>query len=153
MAKEMQLEKSIIINQPSQSVFAYLKLTMNQEYFSVWNMTDPNKATTTNGIDGTVGFVYSWDSKNKNVGAGSQKIIGISEGNKIEYEITFLRPMKNIGNSSFTIESINDTQTKVTWDFKCPTKFPMSLFKGMFQKMLGKDISKSLENLKNNLEK
>lgn len=153
MASVMQLNKSIIINKSAHEVFEYLKLTRNQEFFSVWNMTDPNKVTTTNGVDGTVGFIYTWDSKNKNVGAGSQKIINITDGKKIDYEITFLKPMNNVGHSSFIIDKINESETKVTWDFNCTTKFPMSLFKGFFQKMLGKDISKSLENLKSNLEK
>jgi uncharacterized membrane protein len=148
MATEMIVVKSIIINKPTRDVFDFLKLTLNQEQFSVWNMKDPDKATTTTGADGTEGFVYTWDSKIKDVGAGSQKITKIIDGQQIEYELAFERPMKNTGTSKFIIESEGDNQTRVTWEFRGPMKFPMSLLKGMIEKMLGKDITQSLENLK-----
>ncbi|NVN95769.1 MAG: SRPBCC family protein [Bacteroidetes bacterium] len=153
MAKEIIVEKSIIIDKPSLEVFNLLKITKNQENFSVWNMKDPNKETTSTGTDGTVGFNYTWNSKNNSVGAGSQKIITLIEGELIEYDLKFERPMKNVGKSKFAIQSLSSTQTKVTWTFLGPTKFPMSLFKRIFQKMLGKDIIQSLENLKILLEK
>jgi uncharacterized membrane protein len=153
MAKEMIVEKSIIIDKPSLEVFNLLRITKNQENFSVWNMKDPNKEITSTGTDGTVGFIYTWNSKNNSVGAGSQKIITLIEGELIEYDLKFERPMKNLGRSKFSIQSLSSTQTKVTWTFLGPTKFPMSLFKGIFQKMLGKDIIQSLENLKLLLEK
>ncbi|MEI8203303.1 MAG: SRPBCC family protein [Bacteroidota bacterium] len=153
MAKEMIVEKSIIIDKPSLEVYNFLKITKNQENFSVWNMKDPNKETTSTGTDGNVGFIYTWNSKNNSVGAGSQKTITLIEGELIEYDLKFERPMKNTGRSKFAIQSLPGTQTKVTWTFLGPTKFPMSLFKGIFQKMLGKDIIQSLENLKLLLEK
>jgi uncharacterized membrane protein len=153
MAKEMIVEKSITINKPSREVFDFLKITKNQETFSVWNMKDPTKETSSSGIDGAEGFSYSWNSKNKSVGAGSQKIKKLIDGLSIEYELNFEKPMKNTGTSKFIIESISTNQTKVIWDFRGPTKFPMSLFLGAIKKMLGKDISQSLENLKSNLEK
>ena len=153
MASEMVIEKSINIERTSQFVFDFLKLTRNQDRFSVWNMKDPNKETKHIGTDGTVGFVYSWNSKDNSVGAGSQKVLNIVEGTQIEYELTFERPMKNVGVSKFLIESIANNETKVTWTFSGPVKFPMSLMKGMIEKMLGKDISQSLDNLKALLEK
>ena len=38
----MKIEKSIKINKSSGLVFDYLKMTRNQDNFSVWNMADPN---------------------------------------------------------------------------------------------------------------
>jgi uncharacterized membrane protein len=152
MAKEMVVVQSIVINKPSSVVFDFLKYARNQEQFSVWNMKDPNKETQTNGTDGTVGFTYSWNSKDKSVGVGSQTISKIFEGQTIEYKLNFEKPMKNTGDSKFVVEAITETQTSVTWDFRGPTKFPMSLFSGLISKMLGKDIAQSLTNLKNKLE-
>ena len=153
MAKEMIVEKSIVIGKSNQEVFNFLKITKNQETFSVWNMKDPSKKTTSVGTDGTVGFTYSWDSKDKSVGAGSQKITNLEDGKKIAYELNFERPMKNTGTSGFIIESLGSNESKVTWEFRGPTKFPMSLFAGLFKKMLGKDMAQSLDNLKGRLEK
>jgi len=152
MAKEIIVEKYVVINKPAPEIYNYLILLANQEKFSVWNMADPAKRVNYEGTDGTVGFIYSWDSKIKNVGAGSQEIKRLVEGKEIECELRFERPMKNVGTTKFTLEKVTENQTKVGWDFRGPTKFPMSLFKGIFQKMLGKDIAKSLENLKGILE-
>jgi hypothetical protein len=68
MAKEMIVEKSILIASSSQAVFDFLKITKNQERFSVWNMKDPAKETSSVGIDGTEGFIYSWNSKKEKCG-------------------------------------------------------------------------------------
>ena len=153
MAKEMIIEKSIGINKPKNEVFEYLKYVKHQDEFSVWNMADPNKKAVYTRTDGKVGFVYSWESKNKNVGVGSQEIKNIIDGESILYELRFEKPMKNIAESKFVLKTISSNVTQVSWNFKGPTKFPMSLFASLFKKMLGKDMSKSLENLKMRLEK
>jgi hypothetical protein len=149
----MNIEKSIEIKRNSKVVFDYLRLTKNQDNFSVWNMTDPDMNKKHQGTDGTIGFIYSWDSTMKNVGAGEQEITGIEEGKSIDYTIRFFRPMQNTGKSKFQITSTGDESSSVVWIFDSPSKFPMSLFSPIFKKMLGKDIEKGLVNLKNILEK
>jgi hypothetical protein len=148
----MKIEKSIDINRNSKEVFDYLKLTKNQDSFSIWNMTDPSMKKEYRGTDGTVGFIYGWDSTNKNVGAGEQEITGIDEEKRIEYAIRFFRPMKNTGKSEFLIASRGEKVTSLVWTFDSPSKFPMSLLSPMFKWMLGKDLEKGLENLKEILE-
>jgi uncharacterized protein YndB with AHSA1/START domain len=149
----MKIEKSITINKSSRLVFDYLKITGNQDNFSVWNMADPNMKKTHTGTDGTVGFKYSWDSTVKNVGAGEQEITAIENGKSIDYTIKFFRPMQNTGKTKFQITSLGDESTSVVWIFDSPSKFPMSLFSPIFKKMLGKDLEKGLINLKSILEK
>ena len=104
------------------------------------------------GTDGTVGFIYCWDSTNKNVGAGEQETTGIDEGKRIEYAIRFFRPMKNTGKSNFLITSKGEKVTTLAWTFDSPSKFPMSLLSPIFKRMLGKDLEKGLGNLKEILE-
>ena len=149
----MKIEKSIEIHKSSKLVFDYLRITKNQDNFSVWNMNDPDMKKTHQGKDGTVGFIYSWDSTMKNVGAGEQEITGIEEGKSIDYAIRFFRPMKNTGKSKFQITSLGEERSSVGWIFDSPSKFPMSLFSPIFKKMLGKDLEKGLNNLKSILEK
>ena len=153
MAKDMIIEKNVSVNKNINEVFNFLKQTKNQDRFSVWNMKDPNMKRDYSGTDGTKGFVYSWDSKDKNVGAGSQEIKNISEGNRIDYELRFIRPMQNTAASSFVLNKIDENSTSVTWTFQSPTKFPMSLFAPIFKNMLGKQLNQSLQNLKALLEK
>ena len=153
MAKDMIIEKNVSVNKNINEVFNFLKQTKNQDRFSVWNMKDPNMKRDYSGTDGTKGFVYSWNSKDKNVGAGSQEIKNISEGNRIDYELRFIRPMQNTAASSFVLDKIDENNTSVTWTFQSPTKFPMSLFAPIFKNMLGKQLNQSLQNLKALLEK
>ena len=152
MAKEMFIEKSVVINKDVHEVFSFLQVTKNQDKFSVWNMKDPTMKKTYTGIDGTKGFKYAWDSKDKNTGAGEQEITGIEEDTLIRYHITFDRPMKNEATTEFRIDKVRENQTSVTWAFASPTKFPMSLLTFLFKGMLGKQIEKSLGNLKTLLE-
>lgn len=152
MAKEIKIDKTVTINKPRQVVFDYIKYCRNMENYSVWNMADPDKKTETKGQDGTPGFVYSWDSKNKNVGAGEQEILHLEDGKSIDYALRFQRPMKNTAASKYTLNDSQEGQTNVTWSFVGPVNFPMSLFSGFLAKMLGKDMQKSLDNLKRLLE-
>lgn len=153
MAKVMTIERSVSINKNISDVFDYLKETKHQDAFSVWNMKDPNSKKTYSGVDGTKGFVYTWDSKDKAVGAGSQEITNIAEGSRIDYELRFERPMKNIATSGFVLNKEGESSTNVTWSFVSESKFPMSLFAPIFKRMLGKQINQSLLNLKALLEK
>jgi hypothetical protein len=149
----MKIEKSIEIGKSSGEVFDYLKYTRNQDNFSVWNMADPAMKKEYKGTDGTVGHIYRWDSTNKNVGAGEQEIISIDEGKKIGYELRFIRPMRNVGKSYFLINGEGDKSTSVVWTFDSPTKFPYSLLAPLFKRMMGNDLQKGLDKLKNILEK
>ena len=106
MAKEMIIEKNVSINKNINEVFNFLKQTKNQDQFSVWNMKDPGMKKSHSGSDGTKGFIYSWDSKDKNVGAGAQEITNINEGSRIDYELRFLRPMQNTATSAFILKQV-----------------------------------------------
>ena len=149
----MKIEKSIDIRRNGSEVFNYLKLTKNQDNFSVWNMADPGMKKEFHGTDGTAGFVYTWDSVNKNVGAGEQETKAVVDGKSIEFEVRFFRPMQNTGKALFRIDKKSENITGVTWIFDSPSKFPYSLLAPIFKKMLGKDLEKGLINLKGILEK
>ena len=106
------------------------------------------------GNDGTVGFISAWDSQMKDVGKGEQEIMKIVEGERIEYELRFLKPFAATNFADFTFEAISDSQTKVKWGFSGRMKYPMNLFlliKDM-EGILGKDLQMGLDKLKANLE-
>lgn len=155
LKKEFFIERSIVIQKPKQDVFNYLKLLKNAEQFNKWMMTDPAMKKMLTGVDGTRGFVYAWDSANKNAGAGAQEIIEISEGERIDYELRFERPFKNVAYSSLITSAPSPQQTKVTWNFHGKMNYPFNLMHVLLNlsNMLGKDLEISLNNLKNILEK
>jgi hypothetical protein len=122
---------------------------------NVWAKIDPTMKTEFRGTDGTIGFVSAWDSPNKDAGSGEQEITGINEGNRIDYEIRFFKPMKSTDKAFMSFESINDSVTKVKWGIYGKLKYPMNisfLFMDM-DAMLGKDLEGGLNNLKALLEK
>lgn len=151
--KDFTLEKEIIIDQPKQKVFDYLKLIRNQEKYSVWVMKDPNIKIVYTGTDGTPGFTSSWESNDKNVGVGEQEIKKITEGESMEVEIRFKKPFEGTNYSLTTLTALSDTQTKLQNSFYGRSKFPMNIMNLLMDKLVGKDMQQNLVNLKTNLEK
>jgi len=155
LSNDYAIEREVIINRPLSEVFDYAKLVRNSENWSKWVMTDPNAKKTFKGTDGTVGFVYGWDSENKNLGQGEQEITAIKEGERIDFELRFIKPFENKSNAALTTESVNGNQTKVKWYFMGERGYMMKLmhFILRLEKMLGNDMAISLTNMKNDLEK
>jgi hypothetical protein len=152
--KEYSIEREISINKPKKVVFDYIKLLKNQNYYSKWQMMDPDMNQDYSGIDGTVGFSSSWDSNDKRVGKGEQKIKKIIEGERIEFDIHFIKPFEGIAIAYMITEPLSEKKTKVKWGFYSTMKYPMNmmlLFMNM-DKMVGNDLSTGLTNLKNILE-
>ena len=78
--KAYVIERKVTINRPKEVVFDYIKYIGNSEKYSKWVMADPNSRRQRIGADGTVGFIYKWDSDRKDVGKGEQEIVKIVEG-------------------------------------------------------------------------
>jgi uncharacterized protein YndB with AHSA1/START domain len=153
--KEYAVEREIVINKPKADVFAYILALKNQDNFSVWAMRDPNMKKEFKGTDGTVGFVSAWDSQNEHVGKGEQEIKKITPGERIDYELRFIKPFEATDYAYMSTEAVTENQTKVKWGFNGKMPYPMNLmllFMDM-DKMLGKDLEAGLNNLKGILEK
>src|SRR3954471_21016115 len=92
--KDYSVFREIVINKPVQQVFDYIRFLKNQDNYSVWNQLDPTMKKTYAGTDGTVGFMYAWDSNNKQAGKGEQAITEISEPKKIGMDLHFIKPFE-----------------------------------------------------------
>lgn len=150
--KGYNVQRNITINRPVNEVFNYVKHIKNQDHYSKWNMTDPNMTRNFTGEDGTVGFIYAWDSTHKNAGAGAQEIVRIVENDRIGTEIRFERPFRNVGHAYMITEPASDGLTRVTWGMIGKNKYPMNLMNLIIGGLLGKDMETSLNNLKRILE-
>lgn len=148
------IERSVLINKPKQDVFNYVKMLRNQDYYSKWVMKDPGMKKDFRGTDGTEGFVYAWNSTDKNAGEGEMEIKKITGQDRIDMEIRFERPMKAVSEAVFVLES-SGNKTNAKWSFKSEMKYPFNAMMLLipFEKMLGKDMDESLALLKSNLEK
>ncbi len=152
--KELKAEKEIVINKPNAIVFDYVKLLKNQNNYSKWTTMDPAMKKEFKGADGTVGFVSAWDSDNKDVGKGEQEITKIV-GNRIDYELRFLKPTKATNYAFMRTEPLTDSTTKVIWGFNGKMNYPLNIMNLFFdaEKMVGDDFAIGLDNLKRILEK
>ena len=155
LQNEYVIERSIIIDKSSQEVFNYIKLLRNSVYYNKWVMLDPDLKKDFKGTDGTVGFIYYWDSNNKQVGKGEQEITGISEGNRVDYEIRFKKPFEGSSAAYIITVAKPGNQTEVSWVFKGTGTYMMKLMHLLLnlKKVLGNDLATSLLNLKTVLEK
>ncbi|ACU58619.1 SRPBCC family protein [Chitinophaga pinensis] len=153
--KNYGIEREIVINQPKQVVFDYIKLLKNQNDYSKWAMMDPGMKKTYNGTDGTVGFISAWESDKKEVGKGEQEIKKITEGERLDFELRFYKPFESTEQAYMTTEAVSPSQTKVKWGFNGHMGYPsnlMLLFMD-FEKMIGDDLQTGLTRLKGVLEK
>lgn len=152
--KSYTIERSILINRPADEVYDYLRHLKNQDLFSKWVMRDPNMKKTYRGEDGSVGFVYAWEG-NKQAGKGEQEIKLLEPGKRIEAEVRFEKPFKAVAQTPFVIQQTETGQSKVIWGMHSSMNYPMNsmLLIMNMDKLLGKDLEISLDNLRRLLEK
>ena len=153
--KDYAVEREIVINKPKQEVFDYIKFIKNQDNYSVWNMKDPNSKKTYKGEDGTAGFIYGWESTNKEVGTGEQEIVKIVDGDRVDMQLRFKVPFEAEDDAYMVTEDAGAGATKVKWGFKGSLKYPFNLFLLVMDmdKELGGALDQGLSNLKGIMEK
>jgi len=153
--KEYVIEREVAINRPKQDVFDFVRILKNQDHYNKWWMMDPNVIKSFKGTDGTVGFVAAWDSANKKVGKGEQEVKKITAGERIDFEIRFIKPFEGVADTYMTTETAHENKTKVKWVFSGKYNYPMNIMLVIMNmdKLLGKDMEESLSNLKAILEK
>ena len=116
---------------------------------------DPAMKKEYRGTDGTVGFISTWDSTNKKVGKGEQEIVTILDGERIDFNLRFIKPFPGEAKAYMSTESIDENKTQVRWGLESGMKYPLNimlLFMNM-DKMMGNDLETGLANLKAILEK
>jgi hypothetical protein len=152
VSRKYRVQSDVVIRRNKEDVFDYIRYLKNQDFYSKWVMSDPHKKTEFRGTDGSVGFVYVWDSENKSAGKGEQEIVNIDKDQNVDVEIRFEKPFEGIAQTRMSTEGISEGQTKVSWSMEGEQKYPMNLMNLFMGKMLVKDMDTSLTNLKNILE-
>jgi hypothetical protein len=151
---DLHVEREVVIDKPKDVVFEDLKYVKNHERWSPWFKRDPNLVKAYRGEDGTVGFVNSW-SGNDQVGVGEQEIKKIAEGERIDYELRFKKPMEDTSKAYLITEAVGENQTKVKWGMQGKTPFPGNVICMLMnmKQSLAKDFDEGLGMLKTELEK
>ena len=152
--KDYVIEREVVVKKPKSDVFKYVKFIKNQDYYSKWVMRDPIMRKSYSGTDGTQGFIYAWDSDQKDAGKGEQEIKRIVDNEQIATEIRFERPFKNVSHALMVVKDAGSDHTNIKWSFASSMKYPLNamLLFIDFEKLLGKDMESSLVRLKGILE-
>ncbi|WP_083750242.1 SRPBCC family protein [Rhodohalobacter halophilus] len=150
---EFSVERSVVIDQPKEVVFDYIRYLENQNSYSVWVARDPGIRLEYRGTDGTVGAVSAWNGSEES-GSGEQEITGIAEGERVDFELRFFEPFESTSYAYKSTESVSENQTLVTWGMYGSFPRPMNLMLLFFdlEEAIGDDYETGLENLKQILE-
>lgn len=154
--KDFAVEKEVVVNKPKAPVFDYLKHVKNQANYNTWWLMDPGMKLDYKGEDGTEGFVAAWDSdKSGGPGKGEQTIKKIAEGERIDIELHFIKPLESYSPSYLVTDSIAPGQTRVKWGVSGKMAYPfnfMRVFMSM-DDMMGNALQEGLVKMKDIVEK
>lgn len=146
------VQREITISKPTADVYDYVRFLRNQEQYNKWVMQDPGMKKQFTGTDGNEGFIYAWDSQNKNAGKGEQEIKKLVPGKTVSSEVRFEKPMKAVSTLDMQLQPVTNG-TRILWVMNGYSKYPMNFMNLFMNKMLGGDMETSLVTLKNILEK
>jgi hypothetical protein len=142
-----QLERSIEIDAPRDTVYKQIRFAKNFEIWSPWRGLDPNQKTIISENDGEVGATYSWEG-NDEVGKGKQTLL-YQTPDSIHIEVQRIEPWKGTSPSTFKLVDRGD-KTFVTWKFDMYIGRPWNAL-AMLTNVntgVGKDYERGLGNLK-----
>jgi hypothetical protein len=142
------VERSATMNAPGDAVFAQVNDFHKWTAWSPWEKLDPQMKRTFEGPESGVGAFYGWTG-NKDVGAGSMKIIESTPPGQVVIDLEFLKPFKSSCVTTFTLAP-EGAGTKLTWSMDGRNDFmskAMCMFTSM-DKMIGPDFERGLASLK-----
>ncbi len=146
--KTFRVERSTVINAPSEKVYSQVASFHNWQAWSPWEDLDPELTRTFAGQSEGVGAVYSWEGNNK-VGAGRMELTKADPKTGLSLNLDFFRPFRasNITDIAFAPDG---SGTRVNWAMYGPHPFVMRLMSTFvsMDKMVGKDFEKGLAQLK-----
>lgn len=147
MAKEFTVERSAEVSASADQVYPLVVDFREWKNWSPWDELDPDMDRTYSGENSGTGAKYAWKG-NKKVGQGAMAITNAAENQRIEIDLSFLKPFKAENKTVFRFAE-NGDQTTVTWSMTGTKNFMMrlmSIFMNM-DKMIGKDFEKGLAKL------
>ena len=149
ISKDMNYEKSVTIDASLDNVWENVSSLTAMDQWSPWNAKDPNMNRSLTGIDGEVGAKQSWVSDKKDVGEGSQTIVGVNKPTELLTKLEFIKPFKSEADAYVRLNG-NDGDVTATWGFQSKMAYPMNIMKLFmnFEKNMDRDFGAGLNKLK-----
>ena len=152
LPKHTHVERSIVINAPTEKVFNEVNTFNNLKEWSPWAKLDPNTKWNYSGPEYGVGAKYDWVSDDKNVGTGAQEIIESTPNEYVKTKMNF----GNMEGDYFAEFLLKPAEggTKVTWTYDGDMNSMMEKYVGTFfmDGILGPPYEQGLSDLKTYIE-
>lgn len=143
------VERSIEIDAPASDVRNTVADFNTWPTWSPWLLMEPGASVTYQGKPGELGHGYDWEGEK--VGAGGM-ILTALDANRMESDLTFLKPWKSKADIAFDFESIADNKTRVKWHMDSSLPFFMFFMVGKMKAFISADYDRGLRMLKDHIE-
>jgi len=151
LPKEAHIERSIVIEQPADTVFDALLDYHVYKQWNPWSKKEPGSSHEIIGTPGTIGHKWTWEGDT--IGKGSLEIKEFERPVIIYSDLTFIEPNTMTAKDIWKLEEAPNG-TKITWINESDLNYPVGRFFGLFlDQMLAPDFEQGLNDLKVLLEK
>jgi len=146
------VERSTKIGLCATDVYSVVSDFNSFNFWSPWASKDPAMQVVVSGEKGSVGHRYEWQSKVPEVGNGSQQIVNLVVGERIDIDLSFEK--QNPAKVYFLFKPIDANTSEIVWGFsQNHGSNPVNRYMGLlFDGWLGADYETGLSNLKIYLE-
>ena len=150
---EIEVERSITINAPVDSVFKEVNVLSNWEHWSPWESENPYQKTTYSGPKEGKGAKASWKSRNNKSNSGTTKIVK-SVPNETIVTSTRSESGRKSSEGTWTFEK-TDEGVKVSWKVTAYLGVnPITkLFSSKLEKIMSENYFKGLKKMKERCER
>ena len=140
---------SIDIGAPASRVREVISDFTTWPTWSPWLIMEPACKLTYQGAAGELGHGYDWEGHK--VGAGGMVMTSL-DANRMECDLTFLKPWKSQADIAFDFESVGENKTHVKWHMDSSLPFFMFFMLKKMKAMIGGDYDRGLLMLKDYVE-
>ncbi len=149
--KSFLVTRSVEVGQSPGRIYEVVRHVRAQDEFGVWARMDPDMAVTETGTDGEIGYVRHWRSEI--VGNGSQEIVGLIPGERVDFLLTFNEPFASTADSWFQLDPLPDGGTRISWGLEGQVPYPFNAFLLVFDpaELMGDDLGRGLDLLRETL--
>lgn len=141
------IQRSKVINAPTAMVYNKVNDFKTWASWSPWLYKDPSTKLTFGDISSGSGASYSWESENKDVGAGRMETIDAVANESLNQQITFTEPWEQQSNIYWSFKPAEGGGTEVTWGMNGEMPFMARYMAAKMDEYVGPDYEKGLAKL------
>ena len=145
----LNVQRSITIAKPIDEVFKAVTDFNTWRAWSPWLCQEPECPVGIKGNPAEVGHTQRWDGQR--IGAGEMSVSSVNPPQRIEYQLTFLKPWKSQNAVAFDFAA-DDGGTKVTWYMQGTMPVFLFFMRKMMTAFVGSDYERGMSMLKEYLE-